>query len=322
MNLFNHSENLKNIEAFLVENEIPFTRPDEKIFLLKDGQLEIRYVNSLESKIGYKRFGYNGLSQKHAFEISRQKEEKGVRVMWWRDFECANPRKNNVIKSYLLAACGKVKNRVFARNCEIREVPTGELRSFLDTNCFYGYRSASLNLGLYTKKDCGAIPTGTLVMVWTLGHAFYGQKKYDLEIIRASTLLNTQVIGGASKLWASIKARPIIRCGKQDIKWDSCIFYVDQCHNTGKSLPTLGFKFIGYSGGGFMNINLETGEAFNRKPMIHKQVMQWMAEGKVVSVPLAGVKSYIFCKNDDYSKYPLVRDPQANNHGEDDPSHD
>ena len=52
-----------------------------------------------------------------------------------------------------------------------------------------------------------------------------------------------------------------------------------------------------------MNINTETGEAFNRKPAMHKQIMQMMAEGKVISTPLAGVKTFIFCRDGDYSKY-------------------
>ena len=47
----------------------------------------------------------------------------------------------------------------------------------------------------------------------------------------------------------------------------------------------------------------ETGEAFNRKPAMHKQIMQMMAEGKVISTPLAGVKTFIFCRDGDYSKY-------------------
>jgi len=52
-----------------------------------------------------------------------------------------------------------------------------------------------------------------------------------------------------------------------------------------------------------MNLMVETGVAFNRKPNIHKQVMQWMAEGKVVSTSLAGVKTFIYCRDGDYSKF-------------------
>lgn len=298
-------QNIAQIRSFLEESGIPYTQQGD-VFSLTSTDVEVRYVNSRNLKIGYKRFGYEGVSQRYCFELSRKAEEAGRRIMWWRDFEVENPRKNSVIKSYLLAACGKTQNRVYARDCEVREIPSRELRTFLDTNCFYGYRSASLNLGLYLKKDRGGFPAGTLVMMWSVGHPFYGKSLYDLEVVRASTILNTQVVGGASKLFSYVKALETIRCGSKDVRWNSLSFYVDFDHNTGKSLPILGFKFWNYSGGGFMNLNLETGEAFNRKPMIHKQVMEWMAQGKVISVPLAGVKTYVWCKNGDYSKFPGV----------------
>jgi hypothetical protein len=298
-------KHLKGIRDFLEENDIPFSNEEKHIFNISAVQqnMQIRYANSQQLKIGYKKFGYEGVDQKYAYEITKKAEDAGLRVMWWRDFEIENTRKNNVIKSYILAACGKVKNRIYARDCEIREIPAKELREFLNTNCFYGYRSASKNYGLYLKKDKGLLKKGTLVMMWSVGHAFYGKKLYDLEVIRASTILNTQVIGGASKLFEHIKSIPVIVCGGKDIIWNSLCFYVDYDHNTGKSLPVIGFEFWNYSKGGFMNLNLETGEAFNRKPAIHKTVMQWMREGKVISTPLAGVKTFVFCKDGEYSKY-------------------
>ena len=285
------------------ENEIGFQEVEEEIFCLNNTSIQIRYANSEKLKIGYKKFGYDGTTTKYIYEISRKLEDAGCRVIWWHDFELENIRKSNVIKSYILSACGKVKNRVYARDCTVREISSTSLRSFLDTNCFYGYRSASLNLGLYTKKDIGELKSGTLVMMWSIGHAFFGKKMYDMEIIRAATLLNTQVVGGASKLFSHINSIPAIKCGQKEINWNSLCFYVDYDHNDGKSLPTLGFKFLNYSGGGFMNLNVETGEAFNRKPMQHKEIMKMMAEGKVVATPMAGVKTFVYCRNGDYSKF-------------------
>jgi hypothetical protein len=300
-------QRLNDIATFLQENDIGYSTTEEGIFDIADKPIQVRYANSNDLKIGYKkRFGYDGVAQNYCYAISKAQEDAGVRVIWWRDFEADNVRKNNVIKSYILSSCGKVRNKIYARDTEVKEIPSKELRAFLDTNCFYGYRSASLNLGLYLKKDVGDLKEGTLVMMWSAGHAFFGKKLYDLEIIRAATLLNTQVLGGASKLFAKIKSMESIRCGKNDVAFNSLVFYVDYDHNSGNSLKTLGFKLWKYSNGGFMNINLETGEAFNRKPMMHKQIMQMMKDGKVVSTPLAGVKTFVYCKSDDYSKYEMV----------------
>ena len=306
-NKMNDADNIEKIIIFLNENNLIFKQTERFTFNVYDQLnnliLQIRYVNSAENKIGYKKFGYDGLSAKYCFEISKSNEDNRIRVMWWRDFEIENPRKNEVIKSYILAVCGKIKNRIYARDCVIKEIPSKQLRSFLDTNCFYGYRSASKNFGLYLKKDKGQLKKDDLAMMWSIGHPFYGKSKYDLEIIRASTVLFTQVVGGSSKLFSHIKNIPVFQCGKKEIKWNSLAFYCDYDHNNGASLPLLGFKLLNYSGGGFMNINTETGEAFNRKPAMHKQIMQMMAEGKVISTPLAGVKTFIFCRDGDYSKY-------------------
>ena len=296
--------NIQKIRTFLEENKIEYTQ-EEDIFTLKK-DLQIRYADSKKLKIGYPKFGYEGKNTKYLYEISKKLEDEGCRVIWWHDFECDILRKNNVIKSYILSACGKVKNRVYARDCVAKNIPSKELKVFLNNNCFYGYRSASLNVGLYTKKDIGEIKKDTLVMMWSIGHAFFGKKLYDMEIIRASTILNTQVIGGQSKLFSHINNIPAIQCGKNLITWNSLCFYVDYDHNNGNSLPVIGFKFLNYSKGGFMNINLETNESFNRKPMQHKLIMQQMREGKVISTPLAGVKTYIYCRNNDYSKYGII----------------
>jgi hypothetical protein len=302
------AENIANIEAFLDENEIKFSSSSDtpEIINIQDKPLQIIYVNSASIKLGYKKFGYDGTTLSYSYDISKSQEDKGIRVIFWRDFEIADPRKNSVIKSYILTACGKVQNRIYARDCLIKPLEKSELRPFLSTNCFYGYRSASLNVGLYLKKDVGNLKKGTLVMMWSAGHAFYGKTMYDLEIIRAATLLNTQVIGGASRLFKHIINIPTIVCGGKEINWNSLCFYVDYDHNDGKSLPVIGFKFLNYSGGGFMNLNVETGEAFNRKPAIHKQVMQWMRDGKVISTPLSGVKTYVFCRDNNYSQFNIA----------------
>ena len=58
-------------------------------------------------------------------------------------------------------------------------------------------------------------------------------------------------------------------------------------------MDSLGFKFEGYSKGGFMNLWLETGKVKNREPMRHKWVMEQMSLGNVLAIPNAGVKNYI-----------------------------
>ncbi len=312
-------ENIEKITNFLNENDIPFTvnKPDgndtQCIFTVKglnDKIIEIRYVNSYVYKMDYsKRFGIKGIKHSYFIDISHENADNGIRTIWIKDFEineCYDikesngniiknyPRKWEVLKSYIKTAVGKIQNRIYARECEIGIVSNKELRPFLELNCFYGYRPANKNIGLYLKKDKEPFKKGTLVYVYTFGSAFYNHNKPgQLEIIRVATLLNTQVIGGASKcIKYFLENYPIVKIGKNDVEVKSLLFYVDADHNSAQSMETLGFDFVSWKGNGFINVYTDTGKTFQRKPMIHKQIMNLMSEGKVYSVANSGTIVY------------------------------
>jgi len=310
----NDIENLTYIRNFLTTNRIAYAEPETGIFNMTGGSgkaIQVRYANE-DLKIVSKRFNIPGVSMDHCYRTTIEQEKLGVRVIWWKSFELedrfgpSSTRKRNVIQSYILSATGKVGTRFYARECEVKEITNREAKPFLDANSFYGHRSASLTYGLFNKKPKGDIPAGTLLMVLSLGHPYYGKDLYDMEVLRSSTLLNVQVVGGSSKLMKHCFEPETIKISGKDMKWNSIVFYVDLCHNDGTSLPTLGFKFWKDSGGGLMNIDLVKGETFNRRPAQHKEIMAMMAEGRVVSAPLCGVRNYIYCKNGDYSKYGIV----------------
>jgi len=309
-----HESNLKLIEDFLITTNIPYRRED-KIFYLNDNMFEIRYVDSENHKMDYeKRFGIKGIPHNYFVNITKANRANGIRTMWIKDWELEDVktitnidgevmtdynRKWNVLQSYIKTGTGNIENRVFARDCEIREISNKELRPFLDENSFYGYRSANINLGLYLKKDKNGIKKGTLLMIYTFGHPFFGKGLYDVEIIRVATKLNCQVVGGASKLLSNFLLNyPILNIGKKVINVNKIVFIVDADHNDAKSLDTLGFNFISHSGNGFMNVDAVTGKVFHRQPMKHKLIMERMSKGEVYSVANAGSIIYMIDRNE------------------------
>lgn len=333
---FQDEKNISIIESFLTENEIPFVKniinitlsdgseTDEVIFNINNNSIQLRYVNTLSHLMDYsKRFGIIGLPHNYFINISKENHKNNIRTIWIKDFEINENstivdidgnvlenyhRKWEVLKGYVLTAVGKIKNRIYARDCEVREVSNSELRPFLNTNCFYGYRSANKNLGLYLKKDKNGLKKGTLVFVYTFGYNFYGNKNRQdnpfIEIIRVSTLIGTQVIGGASKLLKHFLLEyPVLKINNRDIEVKELKFYVDADHNSGKSLETLGFTFESWDGYGFMNmwtcdyddnqgLKGSVNEIFHRKPMFHKKIMELMKEHKIVSIANAGTIVY------------------------------
>jgi hypothetical protein len=212
---------------------------------------------------------------------------------WVKDYEWEDDRKREVLKSYFLYAAGKIKHSFYARDCEVREVNSRLAREFESQNCFYGKRGASLNLGLFNKKEKHDVPKNTLLMIYTFGKNFFG-KNNDIEVLRVGTLRNCNVIGGASKLLNHfVKNYPTLAIGEKQVPVEVLKFYSDYDHNIGGSMESLGFKFVNYSKGGFMNYWLATGHVKGREPGNHKKVMEQMRNGEVLAIPNAGVKTFI-----------------------------
>lgn len=313
-----HLKNLNEITDFLNENEIPFETDsnDNRIFYLNDGKLQLRYVDSENHKMDYeKRFGIKGIPHDYFINITKENREKGIRTIWIKDWEVEEGkttidingedlkyrRKWNVLKSYIKTATGNIEYRFYGRDCEVRKIDNKLLRPFLEENCFYGYRSANTNLGLFLKKDKNGFKKGTLLMVYTFGYPFFSKGLYDVEVIRVATKLFCQVVGGASKLLKHFLVNyPTIQVGKdkRTIHVNKIVFIVDADHNDGRSLEKLGFDFVSHKGHGFMNVDTTTGEVFHRKPMQHKLIMERMAKGEIYSVANAGSIIYVMDRNE------------------------
>lgn len=310
-----HLKNLNEIKEFLNKNNVPFVNEEgERIFYLMEGKLELRYVDTENFKMDYtKRFGIVGIAHNYFIDITLANKEKDIRTIWIKDWEVETAktvvdtegkevkdyrRKWHVLQSYIKTATGHIDNRIYARDCSVKAVPSKELRAFLEENAFYGYRSATVNLGLYLNKDKCGFKKGTLMMIYTFGHPFFSKGLYDVEIIRVATKLFCQVIGGASKLLKHFLIDyPVLLVNKKEIPVKKVVFIVDADHNSGKSLETLGFKFVSHKGAGFMNVDTTNNEVFHRKPMQHKEIMEKMRNGLVYSVANAG--SIIYTINRD-----------------------
>jgi hypothetical protein len=297
------------IRMFLQYNNIPYEEIDDYFQIIPAGDKQVVRIYPIKDAYDY-RFGMfddagNGVAKKFFWEISHANDLANIRTIWIKPWEwLKGSRMRNVVASYIINASGITGINFAGRDTEIREVSNKELRPFLEQNSFYGYRAASTNLGLYLKKEKYGYPAGTLLMVYTFGYPYFGAKngKYDCEVIRASTLIGTNVRGGASKLFQHfVNNYPALVVGRgskneREVFWNRMCYFVDFDHNNGNSLPHLGFDFLEYSGPGFMNVYKETGIPFHRKPLQHKQIMQDMRDGKIYSVHNAGVKTFIYDK--------------------------
>lgn len=102
--------------------------------------------------------------------------------------------KKEIVKSIILSQLGLMTNKIYARKCVIKKiVDTKIIRSFLDNNHIQGYTHASTSLGLYYDEE--------LVSIMTFGKNRFNHNNNEYELVRFANKLNTNVVGGASKLF-------------------------------------------------------------------------------------------------------------------------
>ena len=105
--------------------------------------------------------------------------------------------KQDIVKSRILNLLGK-SNKIMARKCEIKELTDNKLvREFLKINHLQGFVGSQVKIGLFYNEE--------LVSLMTFGsqRKAMGQKSIEgsYEMLRFCNKLNTNVIGGASRLF-------------------------------------------------------------------------------------------------------------------------
>jgi len=139
--------------------------------------------------------------------------------------------KQDIIKSRILNLLGKSK-KIYARKCEIREITDNKIiRDFLNQNHLQGFIGSQFKIGLFYQEE--------LVSLMTFGfqRKSMGTKSIEgsYEMIRFCNKLNTNVIGGASRLFKYF----IDHYSPNEV-----ISYADRSWSSGDLYEKLGFKLV------------------------------------------------------------------------------
>ena len=117
--------------------------------------------------------------------------------------------------------------KIYARNCDLHEVPKKDANDFLEANHLQGTcRGLKYILGLYFKNN--------LISIIAFGNSRY-DKKYDSELLRLCTKQGFKVIGGASRLFKN---------ALKSYDLGSIISYCDRSKFTGEVYEKLGMNLI------------------------------------------------------------------------------
>ena len=95
------------------------------------------------------------------------------------------------MKSMIKHKLKLTEKKIYARNCEIKEVDINQRILFFNQNHIQGADKSKMAYGLYHQRQ--------LVAVMSFSTPRYNQK-FKWELIRFASRLNTSIIGGFSKL--------------------------------------------------------------------------------------------------------------------------
>lgn len=137
--------------------------------------------------------------------------------------------KQDICKDIIKAALGKLRIKIPARKCQVKEIDNKSYRDFLTKYHIQGPVNSSIRLGLFYENE--------LVQCIGLGKSRF--KKDEIELHRMCTKADTQVIGGFSKL--------LKHCNQKHI-----ISYIDRYIYNGLGYKKSGWSFIKYTSPSYM----------------------------------------------------------------------
>jgi very-short-patch-repair endonuclease len=162
--------------------------------------------------------------------------DKGIRLFHFFDDEIIT--KEPIVLSMIQNSIGK-SHKIYARKCEIKEIPNSEGIKFFSKNHIQGGINAQYTYGLFYE--------GTLVSCMSFGKTrrmlgFVKEEESHYELLRFSNSLNLSVVGGASKLLTYF-----IR----SVCPQKITTYANRRWSNGNLYEKIGFEFVSFTEPGY-----------------------------------------------------------------------
>lgn len=211
--IYNYISDLSIIVEQNVRNIIP---PYELDLYIKEKNIAIEvnglYWHSFHPSSGKKE------NKKQHINKTIECEKLGIQLIHITDYEWIN--KQDIIKSLLRSKLG-LNERIYARNCEIKEVSTNDAKSFLEQYHLQGFIGSTYYTGLYHNSE--------LQMIMTFGKNRYGD---GVELHRMCSKSGITVVGGIGK---------ILKYFTHNHNIDKIVTYCDYSKTNGVGYENAGF---------------------------------------------------------------------------------
>ena len=140
-------------------------------------------------------FWHNELNKPNNYHLDKTNECKTQGIHLFHIFEDEWKYKKNIVMSMIKNKLNLTENKIYARQCVVKEVDFQIAKTFLESNHLQGNCSGAIRIGLYHKNELLSL------MVFGKTRHFVGNNKDGYELLRFCNKINTNVVGGASKLF-------------------------------------------------------------------------------------------------------------------------
>ena len=213
---------------------------------------------------------WGGEPKSYSYHLHKTKVAQEHGIFLFHIFGYEWTHKRSIIESMIRNILGKNENVIYARKCIVKEVPAIEAYQFLEDNHRQGGAQSSIRLGLYYNDN--------LVSLMTFGKMrnSIGTGKENLEntyeLVRFCSVLNTTVVGAASKLFKYFL---------KEHQPEAVRSFSDRAHTRGKLYQNLGFKEVRRSDAGYVWVNVVTDVAYHRVNAQKKNLKAFLKDDSI-----------------------------------------
>ena len=177
-------------------------------------------------------FWHNELHKDSKYHLNKTNECEKQEIHLFHIYEDDWIYKKTIIKSMILNKIKKTPKKIFGRKTIIKDLSDKKynkiIRLFLDENHLQGFVGSKIKIGLFYNDE--------IVSLMTFGKNRFGIGKIhknEYELLRFCNKLNTNIIGGASKLFKYFLKK---------YKPNNIISYADRSYSNGGLYEILNFK--------------------------------------------------------------------------------
>jgi very-short-patch-repair endonuclease len=201
-----------------------------------DGKEIDLYIPSM--KLGFEIDGLYWHSSKYKSEMYHVEKqnlarEKGIRLIQF--FEDEIEYKYDIVESMIKNKINANINKIFARKTTLKKISNLEYKNFVIKNHIQGYYYAHIIYGLYYNNELISIMS------------FIKRKNNSYELLRYCSILNTQIVGGASKL---------LNYFINNIEFNELYTYANRRYSDGLLYEKIGFEKISENKLNYWYVNL------------------------------------------------------------------